>query len=419
MVMKAKIRQKIFDWIVVIFEITYSIAIPMHIFFITPIVKGMMALMFFSLFSHVIRFGFRFSIFSIKLRNWPLFLLILILLLDIFQAALLGDLNKTGYVGCLLLNNIFFLSYLNNLLREKREFDYALEPYLGYSLYNIFVIVIVTFLILAGFPWESNMLTDDIRVLEEDMAGGATYYFPYFLSIAADYHPIRIFGQLPGLSGLSHEPHIIMWIITPAVIMGFTNIKHKLIKTILIFVYIFIAVNSMSSMNLVCVLILVTFQAIWMTARSHNIWNLLFLTLLITLILFVFNEILDTVFLQVISKFESSGSKDYTSDMLKYIISFKGLFGYGNFPPSSGQYAVGESAGIITGLLDITLYVVLIYRSFILSISGEVKKHYLGLGFMYFLLHGLKLNYMLIIYPFFTYMIFLLCITTDRKYAIR
>jgi hypothetical protein len=42
--MKNKESQVIFDWVVIILEITYSIAITMHVFFLIPGVKALIAL---------------------------------------------------------------------------------------------------------------------------------------------------------------------------------------------------------------------------------------------------------------------------------------------------------------------------------------------------------------------------------------
>jgi hypothetical protein len=123
--------------------------------------------------------------------------------------------------------------------------------------------VLTALLVIIGLPWEINMLTDNVRILGEDIAGGAEYYFPYFLSIAANFHPIQIFGNLPGLTGFNPMSHILLWmIISPALLMGLLYKSSKRIKKVLAFSYLFIALNSMSSTNVVCILVVFVFSII-------------------------------------------------------------------------------------------------------------------------------------------------------------
>jgi hypothetical protein len=404
------------DWIVIILELTYGISILMQIFFIIPGIKAAIALLLFVFFAHIIRFKLNFPVFSKIPRSFLLSIFFIILLLDVIQSAFFANsLQKTGLVTCLAFNHLLFVSYLYNLYKETGSFSYVLKPYVGYSLYNVAVIMITAVLILIGLSWQQNMLTNDIHILGDNIEGGAKYYFPYFLSIAADYHPFRIFSQLPGLSGLSHEPHIIMWIITPPLIMTLLFKSRKNFKIILILIYIFIAMNSMSTINVACILVVLVFQAIWMAFNAKGRKYLFLLCAFLAIVLIAGYEFIDIIYLQSVSKFESSGSMDYTSDMITYITSWSSVFGHGNFPPSTGTYKIGESAGILTSLLDVTLYVSLVYKSIRLMFSTSNDKHYFGLGFLYFLLHGLKVNYLVFSYPFFTYLLFLMSLTSDKN----
>lgn len=416
--MKNKKSHVIFDWVVIILEITYSIAITMHVFFLIPGVKALIALFLFMFMSHVIRFGMKFTILSEIVKTPILSLFFMILILDIFQSLLFADsFIQTGFVILLSINHFLFLSFLYNVFKESGSFKYVLSPYVGYSLYNIVVIMLTALLVIIGLPWEINMLTDNVRILGDDIAGGGEYYFPYFLSIAANFHPIQIFGNLPGLTGLSHEPHIIMMIISPALLMGLLYKSSKRIKIVLAFSYLFIALNSMSSTNVICILVVLFFQLLWMTLSSRDMKNLMLLIVFLAVVVVAGYEVLDSVYLQVASKFESSNSRDYSSNMLKYVISFDSFLGYGNFPPETGSYKPGETAGILTGIMDVALYIVLFIKTIKLVFSSSYSKHYFGLGFLYFLMHGMKVNYLFFLYPFFSYMIFLMILMTKYNFT--
>jgi hypothetical protein len=172
----------------------------------------------------------------------------------------------------------------------------------------------------------------------------------------------------------------------------------------------------MSSTNVVCILVVLFFQLLWMTLSSRDMKNLMLLIVFLVGVVVAGYEVLDSVYFQVASKFDSSGSRDYSSDMLKYVVSFDSFLGYGNFPLETGSYKTGETAGILTGIMDIVLYALLFIKTIKLVFSSSHSKHYFGLGFLYFLMHGMKVNYLLFLYPFFSYMIFLMILMTKYNF---
>lgn len=412
-------KKIILDWLVIILEITYSMSILMQVFFIIPGLKPAIALLLFAFVMHIIRFGFRFNFLSIIAKDSILILFFLIFVFDILQSLIFSDFNVIGLAVAQMFNYMVFLSYLCNIYKENRSLKDIIMPYIGLSLYTVVSVVILALLIIVGLPWEVNMLMDNVRVLEEDISGGGTYYFPYFISLAADYHHIRIFGQLPGITGFFHEPHVIMFFITPALLLWFLLKPKKNIIMIMLCVYFFIALNSMSSFNMVCITITAAIQALWMTRDSKNLKYLLVLSLMISIAAYVGYEIMNNVSLQILSKFGKgdsySGSLDYSSNMLKYIVSFDSLLGYGNRPPTTGEYIAGVSAGVLTGVLDVLLLLMICFRLPKLIFSSSYNKHYLGLSITYFVMHGMKCNYLLFSYPLFLYILYILTLSTNTK----
>lgn len=401
----------LFDCIIVTLEICMSISIVMQLYYI-PGLGYWFPLTIILLIAHFIRFRMSLDIINIILANKLLGLIILIKFFDFFQCWLFRkefDLILTTLLS--LINSFFFLSYLYNMyMKSSKPFDYVVKPYLGYSLYNIVTIVIVTFLILARLPWMMNPLSSNIGILAEDIEGGGLYFFPYFLSVAAEYHHYAIWGGLPGLTGLSHEPHVIMFIITPAFFFLF-KYKHSVrVRTFLIVSYLFIWLNSFSTMSMLCVLAVYFLHLLWLGLRRRKFSYLLMSITVVGLVYFIWHDTIDFVLNIIDAKTkntDSTSSLTDSSNMLKYILSFNGFLSYGNYAPKSGFHMTNESAGFVTGILDVYLYLLMIINSIKLAFSRINSYHYVGLGFIYFLIHGFKLGSQIFAYPFFTYMVFL------------
>ena len=110
--------------------------------------------------------------------------------------------------------------------------------------------------------------------------------------------------------------------------------------------------------------------------------------------------------MQIDSKI-GSGSQATSEDMIKYLFNIQNLLGEGNFPEKYGEELGKSYAGIITMLLDVTIYSFMGLSSLKAYFSSNREKHLLGLGCLYYVLHGVKANYLMVSYPYFVLIFFI------------
>lgn len=397
----------VFDWIVIILGMSYGVSMLMQVFCVVPSVGNILPYTAFLVFSHVLRFGMRISFFKLISTYKLLLLLWFIYIFDFVQAMFL-DSKSTGTAFSRIVISVFYLSYLFNVYKEK-GYEYLIKPYIGYALYNVVAIMLMAILILLGVSWQQNPLSVHEYALLGNHHEYSYHFFPYFLCMASEFHEISIFPFFPGLTGLAHEPHVIMFTITPGIFFLYTKINSNLYKILLIASFVFIFLETLSTTAILCV------GGVFL---SHLSWQLLYnkqqkyafaTVLVIGIALPLLYNTINTLIQVATMKMEGSSS-DYSQNMLSYIVTWTDIFGYGNYPSSEGEYADGVHIGLITGLMDIILYISLILMTLKLTLAKDEYAHYMGLGFMYFLVHGLKLGYNMFVYSLFEYLILMLCI---------
>ena len=423
--MKTGKRFLIFDWVVIILGMCYGVSIVSQVFYV-PSLGMVVPLCSFMVLSYLIRFGLQFPVANIV--KTPIYcLFFIIILLDLLQA--LFHINSGGNffnASGRVVYQFFFFSYVYNVYKEK-GYDSFIKPYIGYALYNVCAIVLMALLILAGLSWMHNPLNESVQILAEDIegaGGGQLYYFPYYISVVAEYHLYSLFPLLPGITGLSHEPHVIMWVITPPLIMALAYKTSGFRKSLFILFFIFILLETFSTMALLCIVPIVLFHILWKGRSSGKLISaLLIITLFLSVVLVAYITFKDeiSIITEVVSQKASKGdgSHDYSSSMLGYITSFDTLFGYGNLPTATGDIwqptLEHQSIGFISGILDICLYLILFSKSFKMAWLNNKAGHFIGLGGMYLLLHGLKVNYLVFGYPLFAYFIIIICESSLAK----
>lgn len=414
----------LFDYIVIILGMSYGISILSQLFYV-PGLGMVVPLCSFCVIAHIIRFGLRFPVLK-KIINTPLFLLFFsIILLDFIQA--LFNVNSGGNIAnssARIIYHLFYFSYIYNVFIGG-GFNYLIKPYVGYSLYNIVVIVLMSFLIFIGIPWQQNQLGTNVQLLLEDMndGEGAVYYFPYFVSIVADYHQYSIFPSLPGVTGLSHEPNVIMWIVTPALFMFFAYKNRPSVKWFYIISFVFLLLETFSTTAVLCVVAVFAVHIFWLSIKKRTFYFIIPILIAVMIIPFFFEDeiqlIREIVTLKTSLDSSMSGSSDYGRKMFNYLFSFDRVFGYGNLPRSTGDVwepvLESDGAGILTCIMDVSLYITLLYRSLKMTLSKNTGSHFIGLGFMYLLLHWLKHNYLIFGYPFLSYFIIMVFFASQKK----
>ena len=109
------------------------------------------------------------------------------------------------------------------------------------------------------------------------------------------------------------------------------------------------------------------------------------------------------------------GSKDYSAAMLSYVLHPSFIFGYGNVPPALGEKVLSYDIGLCSSFFDILFFIMLVILSFRAFRSNDEYVKYIGLGSLYFSIHGLKMAYQLFGYPYLVFMLFCLSMAKNIK----
>lgn len=324
----------------------------------------------------------------------------------------------------LFLNVIVFLSYLYNVYTDKENnlspLKRILYPYMAFSLYNYVVICILAMMIFVGFPHQLNPIpnTDPLLVGHKDW--NMICYFPYYLSISQNYNFISLFG-IPALTGLCHEPQAFMFLSTPAILFSLAYITNKKAIIVITIVFLFVLFETLSTTAFLCVAVLLLLEILWHSKGR----NLLPIAVGLLLVWFTMDFIANTEIgrlTQAQLKYklvgEGSGSGEVSISMINYLFSNTELLGEGNRPSEYGiDVGMYAHAGVITMVLDVIVYAFMAISSIKAFMSNERAIHYLGMGCLYYVLHGTKVSYLMVSYPYFMFVFFLAFILDKQKHS--
>lgn len=396
------------DWAVIIIMSTYGLALT-GTYTIDVVSKGFPYNLFlFISFFHLVRFGLKFDFFFLLKKRTILILFFLIYMLDIFQACLFHTLDKISRIFFLTLTALVFMSYLFNTYNFHRKrgnngLEGILYPYKGYVIYNLAVILLMFILIIMGVPYQLNPLGDDVMLISGHSEWNLDHYFPYYLCMTMFFHNIF---PIPTLTGLSHEAHVIMFVITPGVFF-LLGMKSKW-KYAVLGAYLFTLIETTSTTAIICALVVLLMEIVRSAIIKKQYALLLGAIVIGSVCVWLFSDLLSIVNMQVLYKLEGQDDSGATSQsMLGYLFSFRDLWGMGNFPKEYGLDLNGQSAGIITGLLDLFLYMKLWSVALKCLLISDRQINYVGLGILYFLLHVAKVAYLSFSYLYFAFIVFI------------
>lgn len=410
--------RRLFDAFVIIVQVSYGLSMVM-IWTVANIPIGYgINLFLFMFISYLLRFGVRFQIGKLIKSSKLLSLFLFIYIFDILQNAVL--LNPVAFPRLFLfLDIILFIEYLYACYIEQGNRGYAriTEPYLVYSVYNVLVVILLFFFIILGIlsitdnPLEENIL------IKDNLDAGGGYFFPGHISIVTrEARSLSDFG-IPMITGLSHEPHVLAYLIFPSLFLLLYKIPNKIyLITLCYILYFSVAILGQSSTAILVLSATVFLDIIWRTKGKNGIITVLLLLGLIAIIILKSRTVIDLVQTMVFDKISTeTGSLDYSASMLDYVLSPSNIIGTGNIPNATGSAVKSQDVGFITCILDIFFYVFLCIESFRLYRSREAKYHFIGLAVIYFSLHTLKMSYLTFSYPYSAFIIFCLCVFNKEK----
>ncbi|MEI7423446.1 MAG: hypothetical protein WCK18_15195 [Prolixibacteraceae bacterium] len=300
--------------------------------------------------------------------------------------------------NCIEYYSIFFSSY-------KKSFEIVLSPYIYISLYNVFIVILAFILILLGVI-QANSNPVEYSLLTPNINAGVDYFYPAHLSIvsAAEFR-LSILGDIPMITGLTHEPHVLCFMVFPALffILANQNLK-KRIKYLMIVVYSFVGLLCMSTTTILCLIIVIILHLL----SNSLLQKRGYITLILAIVLIIVGYILFGTILKEVILFKTTiatGSRDYSSNMLLFMLTPKSILGFGTVLAPQEIFSGKYQVGLISSFLLILFYMYFFIKIITFVFSKNQITHYIGLGLLYFSLHMLKLGNLIFEYPFLIFMI--------------
>lgn len=407
----------IIDYVYVILQISYHLSIIGSLTFDLLPLPSYLSLFLLSFFLHTIRFGIvKYGFWAFCCKSLLIIVLAFIYLVDSVQNFLLFGTGGTIFLQ--FLNMILFISYLYNLYKERNNsIEGVINPYLAYSFYCIIGIIILLILLLGGMSYELNELPSDLALLQDNAEDRfIKYYFPFYLSIVSDYHPMIGF---PVLTGLSHEPHVIMYLLIPSYFFYIYRITKDRYQWIISLVFIVLLIETLSTTAILIFSSVVFVNAIWNSYKYHNYTILFGCAIVAFLIISILGDYLELASTMINSKINNEDDSGGTSlSMVGYLLSTDDLLGMGNYPQGYGLELSRKTAGIIVGYSDMAFFALLFYKSLKLSLNSTPCIHYIGLGCLYFTLHTIKINYLAFRCPYMLFIVAVISLIENTRYSL-
>lgn len=351
-------------------------------------------------------------------REWLVYSTLLLLLFEPIRQLYRGtygyNIGYTLIVSLLLLVAVllFALVYDQRTHKDRLIVESFIRLYRLYFYYIIsataVVLLMATFNLINVHDWplSSWFSTDFTNRISNPLQGSEFDYYTQPLKlivIMANYIKVPIgpnsFGSF---CGLSYEPHINMFFITPMFFLELDRIKELLKRILLIFLFSLTILGSMSLTNIIITLVLfILFNLIKLNGLRR------FAFVIATLFLFITISNLNLeMFYKLLNKIDLSDSQNsgaVSVGYIDYILSPKNILGDGLFVVP--DYRVNFSYWNI-GIIY-SLYFVFLYFFLISKIIKILKNHRIGIGLalLYVLLHSLKFPMHTILYPFFWFWI--------------
>lgn len=394
---------KLIDYIVIIIQFGYHLSI-LSSFVMMPYHIGIVAFM---LLAYLIRFKRMVDPFKFIFSSRLFVIFLIICLFDIVQ-FLVTDIGLGLGKFVMTINFIVFANYLNELYNSLpiNKKDEVLKPFVVYGVYNVIAIVIAAILIFLGVL-SANSNPVAFSLMEDNLSNGSNYFFPGYLSIAIDVN--RVLANIPVLTGLSHEPHVICFLVLPVVFLLIGKVKSLYGRFVIYALTGVILVVSMSTTAIFSFIIVLFVELIWSFGRTGKVSNIILLALVLFLSATYFIEVLTDTQLFMMNKIDTdTGSLNYSENLLKYVVTPKGFLGTGNKGVGNFFEGADSQIGFVTSFLDVLFYILIAVKTIKMVYSRDNITHYVGMACMYFAIHLLKVSFLVFNYPYLVFIMFII-----------
>ncbi|MEZ8666107.1 hypothetical protein AB6D63_22125 [Vibrio splendidus] len=325
-----------------------------------------------------------------------------------------------------LLNIVCFIGfYLFSICRFEGFYERSIRLYwkLNYIIALSAAIVLVLFLIGVtdnsawGLP---NSFGDNFRAKYELVGAVENVYSVVFniVVIIPNYiKPIGAIGEFGSFSGISYEPHIATYFMTPAFLLTF-KYKKFTVRNFFVYFFPFMFFFLLASSLTNIIGLMVIFSIYLVSGISSNKLFFYFLFLLAITVLIVSNTqaVLDAIkFADLFLENKMSGrSGEESSGFISYILSPKSLVGYGAFNIPTAHSDGISDIGLIGAILITWFYLNILFLSGYLYLKGHLVHSLIGI---YIFLHTMKFPMHAIQLPYLYFTIFVMLSPLVKRFT--
>jgi hypothetical protein len=318
-------------------------------------------------------------------------------------------------------NASFFVLLYNCYYEYQNDYDRKTSIWLILRGYIWLVAICITgalllfFLMKLGLNPYQNEISSSMDLFDANVKQFNTeHYFPYHLSIilkdVTDVGKMPFFNENGIICGIYHEPHIITFMVFPALFFLYAFVESNKTKTILFLIWIFVMLMTTSTMNIiaftVCCFVLLGYS------KGGKIMLIPLSAILGILILYIGLENTELFF--IIDKLEG-GSMDYSLQMIKFAFTPKTLIGSNFMATDYLQQAEisRRDVGYISFGFNILFLLFLYFKNLRLLLSDKFNKM-LGLGVLYFMLHSMKVSMVAYTLSMLAFMMFVISYSSKK-----
>ena len=328
----------------------------------------------------------------------------------------------------LLCNTLFYIILYNCYtyykrvgIGEKKTIWLLWRGYIWICAICIISISILFILIKAGVSPHSNLFNDRMDLFEDNVNTlGHTYYYPFYTSVLLVSKNISLklpfFSEYGTICGIYFEPHIVTFMLCPALFLLWAYIKRTMYRVGLFFMWLFIILVSCSTTNILCFTFCIVVFCLY--TKKGRIILIPIMYVLVFVVFIVGLENTDLFF--IANKLDGSSSMQYSQNTIFYVFEPKTLLG-SNFLNNGYLKEISthpKDVGYIPCFLNI-LFLVVAYLKLLKSFfNKDICSVLLSCMILYFFLHSMKIAMVSYSLSFFIFIIFLLQIITSKTYVL-
>lgn len=324
----------------------------------------------------------------------------------------------------LLCNTLFYIILYNCYtyykrvgIGEKKTIWLLCRGYIWICAICIISISILFILIKAGVSPYSNLFNDRMDLFEDNVNTlGHTYYYPFYTSVLLVSKSLSLklpfFCEYGTICGIYFEPHIVTFMLCPALFLLWAYIKRTMYRVGLFFMWLFIILISCSTTNILC--FTCCLLLLFLYTKKGRIALIPILYILVFAIFMIGLENTELFF--IVKKLDGSSSMQYSENTMLFAFEPRTLLGT-NFMSNGYLTEIStnpKDVGYIPCFLNI-LFLIVAYAKLLNKFFCK-NTYYILLSCMilYFFLHSMKIAMVSYSLSFLMLIIFLLQIITPK-----